>query len=120
MRHQYKTIASATATNSAVLWDDGTSAVGKPDVAPCFSHLRACLYVDQQVLVTHQWAPARDAADGALKTFGTPATVSASTVTALKFALQPGRNRIIVTSGATAPTATFYARELEDFSGAIA
>jgi hypothetical protein len=114
---------SPGASTTLVLFDDKTSALGRPAPAPNKSHVRIALQWDQVVTVVWKWAPNQDAPDSALITIngsGSGEVTTANVFYKKTCDLQPGRNQISIVTGATPPSANYVAVEASSFYGTIA
>ena len=125
-RHPRAPVATTTANQSVVLYQDsdGTTAPPDPNLAPSYVWCTVAMSLSQDVVLKHYWGPTLTTADAALVIIN-GATVTGETLAASagfnqrSIRLQPGRNRIVLTMGGTAPTAAFVAVELNSYPGII-
>lgn len=119
MRHYKEAVATSTAGQEVVIWQN-TNGTTPPRNVPSGSYRSIIVrcWVDQPITLLHKWGPTPDTADGTLKTINGPAqageTVAASSFFEREIRLGPGRDRISALMGTPAPTATFIAYELND------
>jgi|WetSurMetagenome_2_1015567.scaffolds.fasta_scaffold181826_2 hypothetical protein len=114
---------TTTAGGSVILFDDGQAGNGSPAPAPSYSHVVMACLLDEDVTLLIQWAPDRNAADAALVTIngsGSGETIAGDAFYSKRIPLWPGRNKISVLMGTTAPTSSLIAAEVNTFDGALA
>ena len=115
-RHPIAPVATPGASESVTLYQDGdgTAVVGNTSLRAAYTGVRVAFYLDQAVTLTLKWGPTLTTTDANLVTADT-VSCTASTWYGFVIALQPGRNKIVLTAGGTAPTASFIAVEYSDW-----
>jgi hypothetical protein len=119
-------VAAPTTGSNVVLYQDsdGTTAPPSMNLASPYTHVTVGMKLDQDVTLVHQWGPTVLTPNASLViingTAGAGETVAATAAYFQRsIRLQPGRNRISLVNGATAPTANHVAIELNSFAGII-
>ena len=119
-RHVRLPVATPGTSATVLLYQDsdGTTATPAQAVGISYCWYRFAMYLDQDVTFTHKWGPTLTTADADLKTIQTETLVK-NNLNERYVHLLPGRNKITLTAGETAPTATVVAGELISFPGAV-
>jgi hypothetical protein len=125
-RHPRAPVWTTTANLSVTLYQDsdGTTNPPDPNLAPSYVWCTVGFKLSQDVVLKHYWGPTLTTADadmviinGATGTGETMAASAAYNQRSLR--LQPGRNKIVLTMGGTAPTLAQVAVELNSYPGII-
>jgi hypothetical protein len=125
MRHRKEAISTGANGADVLIYQD-TNGVTPPRNVPStsYSSIKVALRLDQDVTYLHKWGPTPDTVDDDLVIINGPLqageVAAASTFFERTTILFPGRNRISVTMGAPAPTASKIAFELNDYDGLTA
>lgn len=104
-RHPVAHILTPAAGQPVTLYQDsdGTTVIGDTALRASYSGVRVAFYLDQAVTLTLLWGPTLDTPDASLVTIATE-TATASNWHGYIIALQPGRNKVVLTAGTPAPT----------------
>ena len=126
-RHPLPVVSTPARTVEAVLYQDSKGGsvddnlVSRPNLPPAYPGVTVAFKLDQAVTFIHKWGPSPTTADADLViingTSATGETAAANAFFSRLCWLQPGRNRISILAGGTAPTAASVAVEL--YSGPV-
>lgn len=115
-RHQQPPIASPGNSAEVVLYQDSTGTLPTKTFDTSYTEFDVAMKLDRDVTLIHKWGPTVDTIDSNLVIIN-GASSTGETVTGGAFfnktmQLFPGRNRISVVAGGTAPTAAMIATAL--------
>ena len=118
-RHPRSAVATPGSNAEVVVYQDSTGTANPPskDLGSPYCWVTVAFKLDQDVTLLHKWGPTVTTLDAALVTINGPAQAgevasAANGYFQRSIRLQPGRNRISVLAGATPPTASVIALEL--------